>query len=256
MAKRIFFLLLIIICSHSISCAADPFYTNLLNEGKQFYLAGKYNEALEDFKIAEFGLLDEKEIVPELFFYYALAQYKNGAVAESKVLLEKMKTALGGTDIDKLPKPKEIEQDLSIMIRALNYMGQPGAKPGSLPFFNLFYETWDLLKAKKLAEAEVKLKLMGKMNGDRKQLYFLEGLLAFEKVDYKRCLNRLEKIGASLAVEYGEDASFCLAYSYLKRGDTVNGEKFARTIKNPDYVHRIMVLMDEIKAAHQGKGKK
>ncbi len=52
------------------------------------------------------------------------------------------------------------------MIRALDYLKQPGAKPGFLPFFNLFYETWDLLKAKKLPEAEAKLKIMDKMNGD------------------------------------------------------------------------------------------
>ncbi len=79
MAKKILFLFFLIICLYSISPAADPFYTNLLNEGKALYLAGKYDEALEDFKIAEFGLVDEKEIVPELYFYYALTQYKKGA---------------------------------------------------------------------------------------------------------------------------------------------------------------------------------
>ncbi len=79
MTKKILLLLVLIICIYSLSLAADPFYTNLLNEGKALYQAGKYDEALEDFKIAEFGLVDEKEIVPELYFYYALTQYKKGA---------------------------------------------------------------------------------------------------------------------------------------------------------------------------------
>lgn len=256
MAKKILFLLVLIICLYSLSFAADPFYTNLLNEGKVLYLAGKYDEALEDFKIAEFGLVDEKEIVPELYFYYALAQYKKGAVGESKALLEKMKTALGGDEIDKLPMPKEIERDLSIMVRALNYLGQPGSKPGSLPFFNLFYETWDLLKAKKLPEAEANLKRLDKMNGDATRLAFLQGFLAFQKGDYKKCVKNLEKIADRLDPEFSEDASFYLAYSLFKRDDAARGEKYAAKIKNPDYVHRLMLLMDEIKAKNQEKRKK
>ena len=251
------FLLAIIILITGVSVfAADPFYTNLLNEGKALYLAGKYDEALEDFKIAEFGLIDEREFVPELYYYYALAQYKKGAVGESKLLLEKMKTALGGGEIDKLARPKEIERDLSIMVRALDYLGQPGAKPGSLAFFNLFYETWDLLKAKKLAEAQARLKVMDKMAGEEKRLYFLEGLLAFQKDDYKLCLKRLEKLGRVLPAEFGEEASFYLAYSYLKRGDAAMGEKYARLISDPDHVHRLMVLMEEIKARQQAEKSK
>jgi len=256
MTKKILFLLIAIICLYLVSFAADPFYTNLLNEGKALFLAGKYDEALEDFKIAEFGLIDEKEFVPELYFYYALTQYKKGEVGESKALLEKMKTALGPGDIGKLTRPKEIEGELAIMVRALDYLVQPGAKPGSLPFFNLFYETWDLLQAKKLPEAEAKLKVMAKMNGDEKRQYFLEGLLAFEKGDYKKCVKRLEKIGRVLPAEFGEQASFCLAYAHLKRGDAKMSEKYARLIKDPDHVHRLMDLLDEIKAAQQSKNKK
>jgi tetratricopeptide (TPR) repeat protein len=252
MTKKILLLLILIICLYTLSYAADPFYTNLLNEGKQFFLAGKYDEALEDFKIAEFGLIDEKEFVPELYFYYALTQYKKGDVGESQALLDKMKLALGGADLEKVAMPKAIEPELSIMVRALDYLKQPGAKPGSLPFFNLFYETWDLLKEKKLPEAEAKLKVMDKMAGDANRLRFLEGLLAFQKADYKRCLKNLEKIDGPLPTEFGEDASFCLAYSYLKRGDLKAGEKWTQRIKDPDHIHRLMDLMEEIKAGAKG----
>jgi tetratricopeptide (TPR) repeat protein len=242
--------------SYSLSFAADPFYTNLLNEGKALYLAGKYDEALDDFKLAEFGLVDEKEIVPELYFYYALARYKKGQVGESQALLDRMKLALSGTDLAKLAKPEEIAGDLSIMFRALDYLKQPGAKPGSLPFFNLFYETWDLLKAKKLEPAEAKLKILDRMGGDEARIRFLEGYLAFQKGDFKRCVNRLEKVAAGLGEELGEDAQFYLAYSLLKRGDLEAAQKYAAKIKNPDYVHQLMVLMDEIRAANQEKQKK
>lgn len=251
MTKKILLLFVLIICLYSISPAADPFYKNLLNEGKALYLAGKYDEALENFKIAEFGLIDEKEFVPELYYYYALAQYKKGAVGESKALLEKMKTALGGGDIDILVKPKEIERDLSIMVRALKYLEQPGAKSASLPFFNLFYETWDLIGQNKFQLAEANLERLDKMNSDETRLAFLQGFFAFQKGDYKKCVKTLEKIVDRLPTEFSEDASFYLAFSYLKRDEAAKGEKYAQKIKNPEYVHQLMVLMDEIKAAQQ-----
>jgi uncharacterized membrane protein YukC len=94
------------------------------------------------------------------------------------------------------------------------------------------------------------------MGGDENRLRFLEGYLAFQKGDHKRCLNRLEKIDGPLPSEFGADASFYLAYSYLKRGDLEASEKWAQKIKDPDHVHRLMDLMDEIKAGHQEKGEK
>jgi hypothetical protein len=247
---------LALVCLAIHSHAAEPFYTNLLNEGKQQYLAGKLDEALESFRIAEFGLVDEKEFVPELYFFYALAQYRKGAVGESQALLDRMKTILGGIEYGKAKRPREIERELSVMLRALEYLAQPGAKPSFLPFLNLFYETWDLLKAKKLEAAEAKLKIMGKMGGDGKRLHFLEGLLSFEKGDHKKCLSRLGKIAAPIPEEFLEDAFFMLAYSHLKRGNKAEGEKFAQMIKNPDHVHRLMTLLEEIKAGHQEKSKK
>lgn len=228
--------------------SADPFYTNLLNEGKQQFQAGKYDEALESFKLAEFGLLDDKEFVAELYYFYALAQYKKGAIGETKTLLDKMQTILGEDAVKKAKKPKEIERDISFMTRALNYLDQPGAKPGMLPFLNLFYETWDLLRAKQLPEAEARVKTLAKMSGDEARLRFLEGYLAFQKDDYKRCLGRLEKINGPLPEEIGEDASFMLTYSYLKQGNLKEGEKWAQKIKSPEHIHQIMQIMEEIKA--------
>lgn len=229
--------------------AADPFYTNLLNEGKQQYLAGKYDVALESFKLAEFGLLDDKEFVPELYYYYALTQYKKGAIGETRELLGKMAAVLGQEGAKKARKPMEIERDIINMTRALNYLDQPGAQPGMLPFMNLFYETWDLLRDKKMEQAEAKIKVMGKMQNDERRLRFLEGFLAFQKGDHKRCIGRLEKVIEELGGDLGEDAQFYLAYCHLKRGDLAAGEKYAGRIKNPDYVHQLMNLMDEIKSS-------
>jgi tetratricopeptide (TPR) repeat protein len=256
MPKKIVLLLLLMLCLHLFVFSADPFYTNLLNEGKTLYLAGKYDEALENFKIAEFGLLDEKEFLPELYFYYALANYQKGALAESKVLLDKMKTALAINDITALPQPKEVERDIYVMLKAQQYLDQPAAKGFSLVFFNLFYQTRDLIAQNKFQAAEANLKSLDKIAGNDPKLPFLQGFLAFQQQDYKKCIKRLEKIVDRLGEEFREDASFYLAFSCLKRGDTALGEKYAKNIKDPGYVHSLMVLMDEIKAAQVIKNKK
>jgi len=240
---------LLILTSTVLLYSADPFYSNLLNEGKLQYQAGKYDEALESFQLAEFGLLDEKEFVAELYYFYAITQYKKGAIGETRALLDKMKTVWGEEGSRKAKRPREIEKEIVNMIRALNYLDQPGAQPGMLPFMNMFYETWDLLRVKQVDQAEANLKVMGKMRNDERRLRFLEGYLAFQQGDHRRCIGRLEKVIDGLGGDLGEDAQFYLAYCHLKRGDLVAGEKYASKIKNPDYVHQLMDLMDEIKSS-------
>jgi tetratricopeptide (TPR) repeat protein len=255
MLKRTIFLSAFAVFLFSTSHAADPFYLNLLNEGKQQLASGKLDEALESFKLAEFGLVDERDQVPELYYHYSLTQFKKGQMGETQALLDKMKLALGVADLDKIAIPKEISGEVAVMLRSLDYFKQPGAKPGMLPFYNLFYETWELLKVKKLPEAETRLKAMDKMSGDKPRLLFLEGFLAFLKNDYKRCLGRLEKISGPLPEEISEDASFLLTFSYLKQGNMKEGEKWAQKIKNPEHIHQIMELMDEIKGSRADKKK-
>lgn len=248
MLKKMCLLFVMAVSFFMASHAADPFYISLLNEGKQQYAAGKLDDALESLKLAEFGLLDERDQVPELYYYYSLVQFKKGQMGETQALLDKMKLALGVSDLNKVGKPREIEGEIAVMLRSLDYLKQPGAKPGMLPFFNLFYETWELLRAKKLPEAEARLKNMEKMSGDKPRQLFLEGYLAFQKNDYKGSLKRLEKISGPLPEEIGEDASFMLTFSYLKQGNLKEGEKWAQKITSPEHVHQIMDLMDEIKA--------
>jgi tetratricopeptide (TPR) repeat protein len=256
MSKKLISIAFSTLAMCSLLSAADPFYTNLLTEGKALYLEGKYDAALESFKIAEFGLIDEKEFAAELYQFYALAQYKKGAIKESQALLDKMKQVLTLAEIEKLPKPREIERDLSIMFRALKIQAQPGARPGEIAFLNLFYETWDKIKTKKTAEAASDLKRLGKMGGDPQRLAFLKGFLAFQEEDFRQCIKHLEKDVSRLDSEFSEDAFFYLSYSFLKGADLVNGEKYAKNIRNRDYIHRLMVLMDEIKAAQVAKSKK
>jgi hypothetical protein len=167
-----------------------------------------------------------------------------------------MKTALGVTDITALPQPKEIEREIFVMTRALQFLDQPGGKSFSLAFFNLFYETWDLIKQNKLAQAELNIKKLEKLAGDDSRLPFLQGFLAFQHQDYKKCVKKLKKISDSLSTEFREDAAFYLAYSFFKREDAANGNKYAQKIKNPDHVHQLLDLIDELKAKQQPKSRK
>jgi hypothetical protein len=85
---------------------------------------------------------------------------------------------------------------------------------------------------------------------------FLQGFLAFQQQDYKKCIKLLEKIAKRLNEEFREDAAYYLAVSFLKRKDLVNSNKYSKEIKNPDYVHHLMVLLDELKAKKPPLAKK
>lgn len=52
--------------------AEDPFYHELLKEGKQAFSIGNYKEAIEDFKIAAFGFIDNRAKLTECYVYLVI----------------------------------------------------------------------------------------------------------------------------------------------------------------------------------------
>ena len=68
----------------------DPFYQKIFKDGKILFNEKKYNEAIENFKIAEFGLFEEKKVVTEIYIYYALSYFKQKKWKESRDVIKKL----------------------------------------------------------------------------------------------------------------------------------------------------------------------
>lgn len=62
----------------------DPFYLDLLRDGKYFYENGAYEDAIENFKIAFFGFLENPPKLAECYLYLTVCYYqiKNGEQAK------------------------------------------------------------------------------------------------------------------------------------------------------------------------------
>lgn len=67
-----FFLFFITFLLFSQTPAEDPFYHELLKEGKQAFNNGNYKEAIEDFKISAFGFIDNRAKLTECYVYLVI----------------------------------------------------------------------------------------------------------------------------------------------------------------------------------------
>ncbi len=110
MKNKIIIALLIVLVPSIIICS--NFYTNLAEEGKKLYLSGKYEEAIENFRIAEFGLMENKTVLKDLYLYYALAHFKLSNGDEVMKLANKLKGLTGVTTFHGMKIPDEIAGDL------------------------------------------------------------------------------------------------------------------------------------------------
>jgi len=67
--------------------AVDPFYRGLLKQGKDAYAAHRTADAVEAFRVASFGLLEEPVLLSEALARLALAQRAAGRDADVKATI-------------------------------------------------------------------------------------------------------------------------------------------------------------------------
>ena len=106
MLKHLGLITLFILCVFSQNFLAqtdiDPFYFKIYEEGKALFLQKKYADSIENFKIAEFGLISSPKTLYNLYLYYSLSFFKLNRLANAKEILAKMEKELNIKDISKL----------------------------------------------------------------------------------------------------------------------------------------------------------
>jgi len=190
----------VLIASLFLSGQVDSFYLNLFNRAKALYAQGKYAEAGVKFKIAEFGLLGNREVLPELYLYYALNQFKQKKLDETGQLLAELKDALPKPDLYYTPVPAELKIDFIVMtgvIDRVDGLDDPASQAQRIAFETLFAEPFknlDNLSAAEIKAFAGRLKSIDK--GDTRTS-FLEGLQAFKNGQYKDSLKQFRRVDAS-----------------------------------------------------------
>ena len=257
--KIIIALLIVLLPSVLIS---SSFYKNLAEEGKKFYMAGKYEEAVENFRIAEFGLMENKELLKEVYFYYSLAHFKLSNGDEVVELADKLKELEEVSKFEDLELPAEIQEDLDTMFSAIdktykkaveektqertgkvkkndrvkkeNYMEVYDGIRNSITDNNLAAVKSGLRKLKKLRKTDIRTR-------------HISGIIYFRENKYKKAIIELILVSKTGSDELKDEASYFLALSnyFLKN----HGQflAFAQKVKDTNTKGKLSDILRKVK---------
>ena len=172
---------------------AESFYLKTLGDGKTLYNQGRYQQAIDQFKIAEFGLLEEKEFLSELYLYYALSYFKLGKVDEARGILKTLKTELKITEPENLTAPSQIKNDWMLMLVTLknyeNRSNEDGSKNINVMLVKSFEERFQkallLLKNNDLPGLDNEIKGLVRIDKKDSRIFYLKGIAAFKKEKWR-----------------------------------------------------------------------
>ncbi len=180
---------------------ADPFYTKILNEGKNYFTTGNFREAIVNFEIAEFGLLDEQEVLKDVYLYYSLAQFRLGRVKEAREIIKKFETEFNIENPDTIPAPQSIDNQVRAMLAALVRLQGTNDGSAAAKIYSgesLLLETRQLLEAGKFDLVENNIKKIETIDKKEPRIDYIKGILKFKQKDYKGCVRALKAFEETL----------------------------------------------------------
>lgn len=234
----IIFLLTGLICGATV----DPFYLKVFNEGKQFYARQQYKSALENFKIAEFGLLQDKALLHELYLYSSLSHFKLNQFDDARDILKKYQEKMDIEDISSVTPPEEISLDVKTMFRSISlgdsepsretksFSRQPAVRHD---FSVVFERALKDLHGKNILEYRNRLKKLKKMNRKDPRIGYLEGIEAFKEKKYADCIHILWKVYPVIVSEWRESTYYYLVLSLYFNDNFGQAMAFYYKIKDP-----------------------
>lgn len=240
------FIITILLCWGVVNAQVDPFYMQAFNAGKKLVLQESYEQAVERFKIAEFGLMEETKILGELYLYEALSYYHLEQFDDVRSTMKKYKVNVGEVDAHSLTIDSDLERDVLDMLTQLNYIKSSGQKTvqkppkvtsrKSLPpqrKLTGFSHVRQLIKGKKLKEAAEQLKRLRRKYKKDPRISLLEGLYSFYSDDYRTCVGQLLAIFDRLEGDDLDEASYYLALAYYFQKNYGQSLAFYQKISNP-----------------------
>lgn len=237
---------------------ADPFYTGLLEKAEGNLKVGRYTEALENLRIALFGLQGHTTFLGKAYAMCGLAHYYSGDRPGSRADLEKALQLLGIAGLQNLDLADSHHQNL---LNILNYFRIPGFFDPTPPRRSIdelnkalaenprdaaaAYELAEqLLEQNDLKKAKKTLEKLVKQRTDVAEALFRLGLMHYERKKYKdagRFLARFLEEAARRSVSEHQLATgraleiLCAHY----RGDRKRAERLiaaTRTILTPERI--------------------
>ena len=239
----------------------DPFYIKIFNQGKNYFFEGKFKEALENFKVAEFGLLDEKKILTEIYLFYSLAQFRLERLDEARKIIKKFETELNIKNVNTLPIPRSIKIDVKIMVATL--FKSQGKKDTDAwkkisSFELLFWNTLQKLDDNNFDDVKNNIKKLKKIDKKDTRIFYIDGIFKFRRRKYKACIKTLNKVKLS-TIASDSDPSLpdnlffylALSYHYLKKKE--ESRKFYQKISNKAIKAKLEEIIKKVTSQEKAK---
>jgi len=236
--RVILFVSLVVVGFFFLRPETESFYLKALQEGKTYYDKSQYEQAINLLKIAEFGLLEEKKYLAELYLYYTLSCYKLGRINESRGILDKLKTELNIKELNTMTIPPQIENDVKVMLAVLEKYDNPASWNGLKNltlidrFESRFLKALDHLKNGNLTGVEEEIKGLMLLNKRDARIPFLKGVSAFNKKKYGKCIGYLNKITNSIDPVYKDEVFYYLSLSYSFEKKNQQADFYSRMIRD------------------------
>lgn len=228
----------------SLCPAVESFYLKALRDGKTAYHEGRFEQAIDDLKIAEFGLLEDKEHkehLSQLYLYYALCWYKLGKVEECREILNLLKTELNIKELDNMTGPPQIENDVRVMLSTLGNYGNRSNIEGHKDKKAVLVESYEErfqkvredLKNNNLPGIESQIQQLRRLNKEDDRIAYLKGVYAFKNRNYKDCIEILITVRKTIDPTFRNDVYHYLALSYYFLKNYGQTLAFYQKIDNP-----------------------
>lgn len=242
---------------------ADPFYTKIFNEGKNYFTAGNFREAIVNFEIAEFGLLDESEVLKDIYLYYSLAQFRLGRINEAREIIKKFETELNIKDLDVIVAPQSIDNQVRAMLAALARLQgtNDGSSAGKIySIESLLLETMQLLEADKFDLIENNIKKLETIDKKESRIDYIKGILKFKQKDYRGCVKSLKAFEQTLPPSSKpalmDDLFYYLGLSYHYLKNAGQAAFYYDKTRNLDVKTRLYQIISENKNDKNKKNEK
>ncbi len=249
--STLIFILLFWVGSAHLCAAADPFYKKLVDEGKTLYAEGKYQEAAENFRIAEFGLMDEKEILKELYVFYSLTQFKLDKLEEAQKIMRELETELNIKDLDTLSILPGLQTDAKIMqatLQKIRGIKSRNSWKKIRDFESLFWKSAAALDNNRLDKIPGNIELLKKINKKDTRILYLNGILKFKQRKLKDCIKSLKKVNEdSLDPSLLDKNYYYLALAHYYMQDDGQALAFSQKISDQGLKRAVERLLKQAK---------
>ena len=239
----------------------DPFYVQMMEQGKSLYYGNKFEQALENFRIAKFGLLPDRELLKEIYIFEALSHFKLNRAREVQQVLDEIRAEFGSKAITELETPEQLRSDMNRLLSVFKpaTKTQPDTRVPVVKknlsllrgFEAIFQNARDYIEANQYAKAEIEIKKLKRMNKKDIRIDYLQARLCFEQKKYPHCIEKLRKVYMAKSPELRDEVLYYLVISYYFVKNYGQSLAFYQKIDNPSDQKKLGNIIRKVHSERQ-----